>query len=120
MARILLAEDTPATSEMVRHALSTDGHEVVVAHDGTEALERILAPGEAYDLVISDVEMPSLDGIALIGKALEARPGMKVILMSGFAGGLERAEALKGRISGTLSKPFTLDQVRAAVRAALG
>jgi two-component system, cell cycle response regulator CpdR len=119
MARILLAEDTPATCELVRHALSSDGHEVVVAQDGIEALDRISATGEAYDLMISDVEMPGLDGIALIEKAFQVRPGLAVILMSGFSGGLERAEPLKSKVRGMLSKPFTLEQIRAAVRAAL-
>lgn len=119
MARILLAEDTPATCEMVRHALTTDGHEVVVAHDGIEALDRISVTTEAFDLMISDVEMPGLDGIALIEKAFQLRPGLGVILMSGFSGGLERAEPLKSRIRSVLSKPFTLEQIRAAVRTAL-
>lgn len=119
MARILVAEDTPATCEMVRRALTSDGHEVVVSHDGTEALEHVQAASESYDLLISDVDMPGLDGIGLIERALKARPGLKVILMSGFAGGLERAEHLKPYTGAILSKPFTLDQIRAAVRAAL-
>lgn len=119
MARILLAEDTPATSDMVRHALTSDGHSVVVCHDGSEALEHIDAKSEAFDLLITDVDMPGLDGIGLAEKALKARPGLRVVLMSGFASGLERAEPIKPRIKGLLSKPFTLEQIRAAVRAAL-
>lgn len=119
MARILLAEDTPATCEMVRHALSADGHDVVATQDGVEALEHIEA-GATVDLLISDIDMPGLDGVGLVEKALAARPGLKVILMSGFAGGLERAENLKARTGGILPKPFTLDQIRSAVRKALG
>lgn len=120
MARILLAEDTPATCEMVRHALSSDGHAVVVTHDGNEALEHVQNPAESFDLLISDVDMPGLDGVGLVEKALKLRPGLKVILMSGFAGGLERADHLKAHTGGILSKPFTLDQIRAAVRTSLG
>jgi two-component system cell cycle response regulator CpdR len=118
MARILVAEDTPATCEMVRHALSGDGHEVTATHDGMEALEHIEG-GAPIDLLISDVDMPGLDGVGLVEKALAARPGLKVILMSGFTGGLERAEKLKARTGDILPKPFTLDQIRAAVRKAL-
>lgn len=119
MARILLAEDTPATSDMVKHALTSDGHEVVVAGDGSEALERLAAPASHFDLMITDVQMPGLDGIALIEKAFQIRPDIGIILMSGFAGGLERAEGLKDRVRGILSKPFTLEQIKAAVRTAL-
>lgn len=119
MARILLAEDTPATSDMVRHALTSDGHSVTVCHDGNEALEHIEAKSEAYDLLITDVDMPGLDGIGLAEKALQSRPDLRVVLMSGFTAGLERAEALKPRTKGLLTKPFTLDQIRAAVRTAL-
>ncbi len=119
MARILLAEDTPATCEMVRRALSGDGHAVIVSHDGSDALEHIQDTSQAYDLLISDVDMPGLDGIGLVERALVVRPDLKVILMSGFAGGLDRAEHLKEKTGGILSKPFTLDQIRAAVRAAL-
>lgn len=120
MARILLAEDTPATCEMVRHALTSDGHSVVVTQDGSEALEHVQALSEPFDLLISDVDMPGLDGVGLVEKALKARPGLKVILMSGFAAGLERADHLRPHTGGILSKPFTLDQIRAAVRKALG
>lgn len=118
MARILVAEDTPATCEMVRHALTGDGHEVTATHDGMEAMEHIEG-GAPIDLLISDVDMPGLDGVGLVEKALAARPDLKVILMSGFTGGLERAENLKARTGGILAKPFTLDQIRAAVRKAL-
>ncbi|MDX2202360.1 MAG: response regulator [Hyphomicrobiaceae bacterium] len=119
MARILLAEDAPATCEMVRHALAGEGHEVVTTHDGIEALEHIEGGG-VIDLLISDIDMPGLDGVGLVEKALAARPGLKVILMSGFASGLERADSLKARTGGILPKPFSLDQIRAAVRSALG
>ncbi len=119
MARILVAEDTPATCEMVRRALAGDGHDVVATHDGVEALEHIES-SEPIDLLISDVDMPGLDGVGLVEKAIVLRPALKVILMSGFAGGLERAEHLKARTGGILPKPFTLDQIRAAVRKALG
>ena len=119
MARILLAEDTPATSDMVKRALTGDGHDVVVVGDGSEALEHLSAPGAHFDLMITDVQMPGLDGIALIEKAFQIRPDLGVVLMSGFAGGLERAESLKGQVRGVLSKPFTLEQIKAAARDAL-
>ena len=76
--------------------------------------------GGAFELLISDVQMPGVDGIELIEKALVIAPKMRVILMSGFAGELDRAKHLKSKIAREISKPFTLEQVRAAVRGRAG
>lgn len=118
MARILLADDEAATRDLVKRALSADGHEVVVTEDGQEALDRLMG-GETFDLLLSDVQMPGLDGLSLVEKALAARPGLSVVLMSGHVGGLERAQALQSKLKATITKPFTLDQIRAVVKGAL-
>ena len=120
MARILLAEDDAATRDMVQRALAMDGHEVIVTQDGSEALEKLQAAPGSIDLLISDVQMPGLDGVALVEKGLAVAPKLRVVLMSGFAGELGRADHLKGKISRIITKPFTLEQIRAAARAALG
>jgi CheY-like chemotaxis protein len=117
MARILLADDDAAARDLVQRALAGDGHQVVATHDGAEALEKL--QGSTFDLLISDVQMPGVDGIELIEKALAVAPKMRVILMSGFAGELDRAKHLKSKIAREISKPFTLEQVRAATKAAL-
>src|SRR5215471_19230327 len=72
MARILLADDDAATRELVQRALAMDGHDVVVTQDGAEALERLEAGGGRIDLLISDVQMPGVDGIDLVEKGLVA------------------------------------------------
>jgi DNA-binding NtrC family response regulator len=120
MARILLAEDDAATRDMAQRALAMDGHEVVATQDGAEALEKLQAAPAGIDLLITDVQMPGLDGVALVEKALAAAPKLRVILMSGFADELGRANHLKGRIARIITKPFTLEQIRAAAKAALG
>ena len=119
MARILLAEDDAATRDLVQRALALDGHEVVVTQDGAEALETLQAAPARIDLLITDVQMPGLDGVALVEKGLAVAPRLRVVLMSGFVGELGRADHLKGRISRIITKPFTLEQIRAAARAAL-
>ena len=119
MARILLADDDAATRDLVQRALTMDGHEVILTQDGAEALERLAAPG-GVDLLISDVQMPGLDGIELVEKGLKASPRLRVILMSGFVGELDRAERLKGKVARVLAKPFTLDEMRSAVKGVLG
>jgi CheY-like chemotaxis protein len=119
MARILLAEDDAATRDMVQRALAMDGHQVVVTQDGAEALEKLQAGPTRVDLLISDVQMPGIDGVSLIEKSLAVAPNLRVILMSGFAGELGRADHLKSRISRVITKPFTLEQIRAAAKTAL-
>jgi two-component system cell cycle response regulator CpdR len=119
MARILLADDDAAARDLVHRALASDGHDVIATHDGAEALERLQAGG-AFDLLISDVQMPGVDGIELIEKAVAVAPKMRVILMSGFAGELDRAKHLRSKIAREISKPFTLEQVRTVVRSVLG
>lgn len=118
MARILLADDEAATRDLVKRALTADGHEVVVTEDGQEALDR-LTSGEHFDLLLSDVQMPGMDGLSLVEKALVAKPGLAVVLMSGHVGGMQRAQALQSKLKATITKPFTLDQIRAVVKGAL-
>lgn len=118
MAHILLADDDQATRDLVKRALVSDGHTVDLTQDGAEALAT-LAAQDGFDVLVSDVHMPGLDGIALARRAIESRPGLKLLLMSGFAEELERAQALASPNLGVIMKPFTLEQVRAAVRALL-
>jgi CheY-like chemotaxis protein len=118
MARILLADDDGATRDLVRRALEADGHSVLVTQDGNDALERLKADGR-FDLLVTDVEMPMLDGIALAKQAVPLQPGVRVLFMSGFADQLDRAKELSGAKVSVLSKPFTLEQVRERVRAIL-
>jgi CheY-like chemotaxis protein len=119
MAHILLADDDPVTLDMLGRALAADGHKVTVAQDGQEACDRLLAAPGSFDLMISDVEMPGLDGITLAERAFAAVPQLRIILMSGFAAGVDRAGKVRTAGVRFISKPFTLEQVRAEVRAAL-
>jgi CheY-like chemotaxis protein len=119
MARILLADDDAAARDLVQRALAGDGHSVTCTQDGAEALEQLAAAAPAFELLIADVLMPAVDGIAVAEKALAQHPGLRVILISGFADALDRAEHLKPKIARVVSKPVTLEGMRAAVRAVL-
>ena len=119
MARILLAEDDAATRDLVQRALGLDGHKVTVTQDGTEALEKVQATPTGFDVLITDVQMPGLDGIALVEKSFAVNSGLRVVLMSGFADELSRAAHLKAKIARVITKPFTLEQIRSAVKSAL-
>lgn len=116
MARILLAEDDTAVRDFVRRALEMDGHDVVPAHDGGEALERALSPIEEFDLLLSDIRMPVIDGVALALQVGRDRPELPILLMTGYAEHRERAYGLETLIKGIIQKPFTLEHIRSQVR----
>jgi len=118
MARILLADDDAAARNLVQRALAGDGHAVTCTQDGAEALEQLQSSSQ-FDVLIADVQMPGVDGIALAEKSFELRPKLRVILISGFADELDRAEHLKSKVARVVAKPITLEGIRAAVRAAL-
>lgn len=119
MARILLADDDVAGRDLAARALEVEGHQVARAQDGQDALDQLTSASPPFDLLISDVQMPGLDGIGLAEKALAASTVLKVLLVSGFAGGIERAERMRGPRLKTFMKPFTLDGLKAEVRALL-
>lgn len=120
MARILLAEDDIAVCDFVRRALELDGHDVVPVHDGGEALERALSPVEDFDLLLSDIRMPVMDGVALALQIARDNPHLPILLMTGYAEHRDRAYGLESLIRGIVQKPFTLAQIREEVTAALG
>jgi two-component system, cell cycle response regulator CpdR len=119
MARILLADDDAAARNLVQRALAVDGHTVTCTQDGTEALEQLQSASATFDVLIADVQMPGIDGIALAETCLASLPGLRVILVSGFADELDRAEHLQSKVARVVAKPITLEGIRAAVRAVL-
>ena len=113
MARILVAEDERAVREFLRRALTHNWHEVALAEDGIEALG-LLGKGE-FDLLLTDIVMPGMDGIALALKVARDKPDMKILLMSGYAAERQRAHNLDELIHRIIAKPFTLQSLCQAV-----
>ena len=111
MARVLIAEDDPAVREFVGRALTLRGFEVTTVEDGLQALETLDADG-AYDLLITDIVMPGMDGIALALKLSKERPDLAILLMTGFASERQRAHNLDVLIPRVVAKPFTLRAAR--------
>ena len=118
MATILLAEDDKAVREFVARALRQDGHEITAVSDGQQALNA-LEVGH-FDMLLADIVMPQLDGIALALKAAKDYPDLPVLLMTGYAAERQRAHNLDALIQDVISKPFTLQEIRDAVRRMLG
>jgi two-component system cell cycle response regulator CpdR len=119
MSRILIAEDEEALCAMCARALTTDGHEVKTAADGSEALDLLTREEGAFDLLLTDVRMPIMDGIALALNVARDFPNMTILLMTGYADQRERAQGLDALIHDVITKPFTLAALRAAVNEAL-
>lgn len=118
MARILLAEDEEVLRSMLIRAFSAD-HAVTAASDGAEALDLITAAKGEFDLLLTDIRMPLMDGIALALSVARDYPNITILLMTGFADQRERAHGLEAIVHDVVSKPFSLAQIREAVDGAL-
>lgn len=119
MAKILLAEDDDNVREFVARALLHAGHEVVQAEDGGIASEIVVAQEGRFDLLLSDIKMPVMDGIALALNVAASHPDLRIMLMTGFADQRERAHGLETLIYDVIPKPFTLQALMEKVDDAL-
>jgi CheY-like chemotaxis protein len=119
MARIIVAEDEAALRGYLRRGLQQLGHVITAAEDGAEALELLRQEDGAFDLLLADIKMPVMDGIALTLAAARAYPDLKIVLMTGYPDQRTRTTGLDGLIHGFLEKPFTLAELTFAVAAAL-
>lgn len=118
MARIMIAEDENSVRTLLVRAFAQDGHEVESAPDGAAALDR-LAKSVPFDLLLSDIQMPLMDGIALALAAKRDHPALTILLMTGYTDQRERAQSLRALIHDIVQKPFTVAEIRAAVTSAL-
>src|SRR5882762_11007478 len=119
MARILIAEDEENLRSLVARALALDGHDIVTANDGAEALDLLGREDSRFELLLTDIRMPVMDGIALALAAGREHPALTILLMTGYADQRERAYGLDALIHDVLTKPFSLGVMRTAVNGAL-
>jgi diguanylate cyclase (GGDEF)-like protein len=116
-ARILVVDDDPVVREVVVESIRIAGHDVDVAGDGQEALEKNTAT--PFDIIVTDMRLPGLDGLNLIKRLKSDDSPTDVIVITGY-GSIENAvECMKAGALEYLIKPFTLDQIQVAVRKAL-
>ncbi len=119
MPRILIADDEEAVRGLVARALQMDGHTTITAQDGAEALEILTREAGKFDLLLTDIKMPLMDGIALALATARDFPKLTILLMTGFADQRERASGLNAIIHDVITKPFSVADIRNAVTAAL-
>ncbi len=119
MARILLVEDDDSVRSFVARALEIDRHEVVEAEDGEMGLEIFIADQAGFDLVLTDIQMPQMDGIEMSIGLARAMPNQKILMMTGYANQRERAGSIGEIVIDVVQKPFTLPEIRRHVASAL-
>jgi two-component system cell cycle response regulator CpdR len=118
MPRVLIADDEDSMRTLVARAIAMDGHDIVTAEDGAEALEILSREQGAFDLLLTDIQMPVMDGIALALTAARDFPDL-TILLTGFADQRERASGLNAIVHDVVTKPFSVADIRVAVADAL-
>jgi CheY-like chemotaxis protein len=115
MARVLLVDDEEPIRAFLKRGLEVDGHVVTTASDGADGLDRLTAEKGAFDLLLTDIRMPMMDGIALALAAKRDFPDLTILLMTGFADQRERAKGLQSIVADVLTKPFSLAEMRSTV-----
>jgi two-component system cell cycle response regulator CpdR len=109
MAKILLAEDDESLRRFLSAALEKAGHAVASFGDGAEAFESL--KGETFDLLLSDIVMPGLDGIELAKRAADLDPALKIMFITGFAAVALHPASETPKQAKVLSKPFHLRDI---------
>ena len=114
MGRILVADDEPKLGRVVAEMLSLEGHDVRRVSGGAQAVAELQRSG--VDVVITDLKMPEVDGMAVLAEALRLESPPAVIVMTGHATTESAVEAMKGGAADYLTKPFAMDELRLRVR----
>ena len=116
--RILVVDDEASIRDLLSKTLALAEYDVDVAPDGRSALDRLrLYP---YDLLIADLKMPGMDGLAVIREAKRYKADLPVIIITGYSTEASAIEAVNLGVAGYLTKPFRVPQVLAAAARALG
>jgi len=116
--RILVVDDEASIRDLLAKTLALAEYDVDVAPDGRSAIDRMRV--YAYDLLIADLKMPGMDGLAVIREAKRYKSDLPVIIITGFSTESSAIEAVNLGVAGYLTKPFRVPQVLAAAAKALG
>ena len=117
-ARILVVDDEPAVRDLLVKTLASADYEVDAASDGPSALERL--ESVEYDLLITDLKMPGMDGLTVIREARRKLSDLPVVIVTGYSTEASAVEAINLGVSGYLTKPFRLPRVLQVAARALG
>ena len=115
---MLVVDDEASIRDLLAKTLALAEYDVDLAPDGRTALERLRIT--AYDLLITDLRMPGVDGLTVIREARRLRTDIPVIIVTGYSSEASAIEAVNLGVSGYLTKPFRVPRVLAAAAKALG
>ena len=116
--RILIVDDEQGVRDLLARALSTGEYDVDVAPEGRTAVEQLRTV--EYDLLITDLKMPGMDGLSVIREARRMYPELPVIIITGYSTEASAIEAINLGVSGYITKPFRIPRILAAAQKALG
>lgn len=116
--RILVIDDEDIVRISCRKCLVPEGYEVDVAASGVEGMR--LLDNNSYDVVLTDLKMPDMDGMEVLTKVKQRLPEAKIIIITGYSTVETAVKALKLGALNYIEKPFTPDDILAAVKEALG
>jgi DNA-binding NtrC family response regulator len=115
---VLVVDDEPDVRDLLVEYFRDAGHEVSAAADGTEAVAEITRHPTKYGLIISDLQLPGVDGLGVLKAAKAANPSVTVIIVTGYASVDSAVRAVRLGAYDYLTKPFTLGQIEVIVRRA--
>ncbi len=117
---VLCVDDSASIRQMVKLTLSSNGYDVHEACDGRDALTK--AGAKSYDMVLTDLNMPNMDGLALINelRKMATYKGVPIIFLTTESDESKKAEAKKSGATAWITKPFKQDQLLAVVKKVLG
>jgi excisionase family DNA binding protein len=116
--RILVVDDEQAVRDLLAKTLTMADYDVDTSPDGPGALERLRVAD--YDLLITDLKMPGMDGLSVIREARRIRPEIAVVIITGYSTEASAIEAINLGVAGYVTKPFRLPRILAAAARALG
>jgi DNA-binding NtrC family response regulator len=116
-ARLLIVEDEKVALKNLQHVMEKEGYDVTGTTSGTTALS--LVEKEEFDLVLTDLRMPKVDGLEVLKRCRELHPDLEVIMITAYATVPSAVETMKKGAYHFIPKPFRLDEVRQTVREAL-
>ncbi len=114
MPRILVIDDDPMILEVIAETLSTNGYEVATAPSGESGIREL--ESNYYDLVLSDLVMPDVDGMEVLNHAANSSPKTVCIIITGYGTIKSSVEAIKGGAFDYISKPITSGELLVAMQ----
>jgi DNA-binding NtrC family response regulator len=110
---LLIVDDEKLVRWTLQQSMDKENYKIVLASNGTDAAEEIQK--EHFDVIITDLLMPGMDGIEVARKAKEIHPDTKIVMMTAFGSVLNREKAAEAGVSHFLDKPFSVDEVKSVV-----